>query len=94
MVQSDFVDSKTGDTLTLLQIDKRDLKPWLLPLGLNEGEVVPNQGVGNARFHVSTGPLKVNVLTWQVNQTRLALVSTSLTKDQLLELASKIQPSR
>jgi hypothetical protein len=94
MVQSDFVDSKTGDTLTLLQIDKRDLKPWLMQLGLNEGEVVANQGAGNARFHVSTGPVKVNVLTWQVNQTRLALVSTSLTKDQLLELASKIQPSR
>src|SRR5688572_28014303 len=35
MVQSDFVDPKTGDTLTLLQIDKRDLKPWLLQLGLD-----------------------------------------------------------
>jgi hypothetical protein len=94
MVQSDFVDAKTGDTLTLLQIDKRDLKPWLLQLGLNEGEVVPNQGAGNARFHVSSGPVKVNVLTWQVNQARLALVSTNLTKDQLVEIASKIQPSR
>lgn len=94
MVQSDFVDAKTGDTLTLLQIDKRDLKPWLLQLGLNEGQVVASQGVGNARFHVSQGPVKVNVLTWQVNQTRLALVSTNLGKEQLVEIASKIQPSR
>jgi hypothetical protein len=94
MVQSDFVDAKTGNTLTLLQIDKRDLKPWLLQLGLDEGVVVPNEGAGNARFHVSTGPVKVNVLTWQVNQARLALVSTSLSKEQLLEIAQKIQPTR
>ena len=94
MVQSDFVDAKTGDTLTLLQIDKRDLKPWLLQLGLDEGVVVPNEGAGNARFHVSTGPVKVNVLTWQVNQSRLALVSTNLSKEQLVDIAQKIQPNR
>jgi hypothetical protein len=92
MVQSDFVDAKTGDTLTLLQIDKRDLKPWLSQLGLGEGTVVANQGAGNARFHVSPGPVKLNVLTWQQGQAHLALVSTNLGKDQLVELAGKITP--
>ena len=94
MVQSDFVDAKTGDTVTLLQIDKRDLKPWLLQLGLDEGVAVAHDGVGNGRFHVAQGPMKLNVLTWQVGQARMALVATRLGKDELAEIASKIQPGR
>lgn len=94
MVQSDFVDAKTGATLTLLQIENRDLKPWLMQLGLGEGQVVPNEGVGNARFFSAAGPVKVNVLTWQVGKAHLALVATSLSKEQLVEIAGKIQPSR
>ncbi|MDQ2987080.1 MAG: hypothetical protein M3R13_10250 [Armatimonadota bacterium] len=94
MVQSDFVDAKTGATLTLLQIENRDLKPWLMQLGLGEGQVVANEAAGNARFFSAAGPVKVNVLTWQVGKAHLALVSTSLSKEQLVEIAGKIQPSR
>jgi hypothetical protein len=91
MVQSDFVDPKTGATLTLLQIEKRDLKPWLAQLGLGEGEPVPNEGVGNAKFFTVDRPVKVNVLTWQAGQAHLALVSTNLAKEQLVDLAGKIR---
>lgn len=94
MVQSDFVDPATGATLTLLQIENRDLKPWLAPLGLSNGETVANQSAGNAVYYSVDWPVKVNVLTWQVGQTRMALVATNLSKDALLELAGKIQPVR
>ena len=91
MVQSDFVDAATGNTLTLLQIEKRDLKPWLAQLGLGEGEVVANESAGNARFYSAERPVKVNVLTWQSGQAHLALVSTNLSKQQLVDLAGKIR---
>lgn len=93
MTQSDFVDPKTGATLTLLQVENRDLKPWLAPLALGEGEKVPNQVAGNALFYTAEKPVKVGVLTWQLGQTRMALVSTSLTKDQLVEIAGNIKAS-
>ncbi len=93
MTQSDFVDPKTGATLTLLQIENRDLKPWLAPLALGEGEKVPNQVAGNAMFYTADKPVKVSVLTWQLGQTRMALVSTSLGKDELLEIAGNIKNS-
>jgi len=93
MTQSDFVDPTTGSTLTLLQIENRDLKPWLAQLALGEGEKVPNQVAGNAVFYSVSAPVKINVLTWQVAQTRMALVSTSLSKDQLVEIAGTIKTS-
>lgn len=94
MVQSDFVDAKTGATLTLLQIEGRDLKPWLSPLMLDEGVPVGSEGAGNARFHTSSGPVKASVLTWKLGQSNLALVSTSLGKDELVKIASRIQTGR
>jgi hypothetical protein len=94
MTQSDFVDPKTGATLTLLQIENRDLTPWLSRLALGEGVKVANQVAGNATYYTAEKPVKVGVLTWQLGQTRMALVSTSLDKDQLVEIAGTIKASR
>jgi hypothetical protein len=91
IAKSDFVDPKTGHTLTLIQTQ------GVPPVNFLDGAILgtPKQ-INDPRlpegsiYHVQF-PYKMTVVTWQKGKVRYGLASTSATESELLTIASKIQ---
>lgn len=89
--QSDFVDAKTGDTVSFLQVSGRDIESSLSNLVLGQPAVVEDQRLQYAKFYNVARPMKLNVLTWKRDNVSYALVSTVLSKNELVEFAVKVK---
>lgn len=91
IIQSDFVDPKTGNTLTLFQAKGRDAINSLSALLLGKPEVIEDTNLSDVRYYQVNIPITVNVLAWKLKDISYALVSTELDKSPLIELAKKIK---
>lgn len=91
VAKSDFVDPKSGHTLTLIQtqgvppVNFLDGAMLGAPKQINDPRL-PDGSIYHARF-----PYEMIVITWQKGKVRYGLASTSATESELLTMASKIQ---
>jgi outer membrane lipoprotein-sorting protein len=91
VVQTDWVDPKTGHTATLFQVVDRKVESVLSRLLLGSPSPVSDQRISTAQFYEVTVPFKCSVLTWKVGNVSYALVSTVMSRQQMIDFAAKIK---
>ncbi|HWP31364.1 MAG TPA: hypothetical protein VNK96_06540 [Fimbriimonadales bacterium] len=94
VAKSDFVDPKTGEVLTFIQVHGSAAEPYLGPLSLGTGKPISEQKISQAKSYTITEPFKLTVITWQRGEIRYALASSNLSEAQLIEIAAKVKPSQ
>lgn len=91
VVQSDWVDPKTGHTATLFQVVDRKVESVLSRLLLGSPSPVADQRISTAQFYEVTVPFKCSVLTWKVGTVSYALVSTAMSRQAIIDFAAKVK---
>lgn len=90
-VQSDFLDPKTGDTLSFLQLRHRGIASLFPGLALPEPSVLTSKERGRVLVYALTQPFALNLISWQTGEGSYVLASTRLTPKELLALAEKAE---
>lgn len=92
LVQSDFLDRATGDTVSYIQ--SRGRRPGLLLSGfvLTEPQERRSEKLGTIRVQTCQKPYALTVLSWKTAGADQTLVSTRMTVEQLLTLAESVTP--
>lgn len=94
VAKSDFVDPKTGEVLTFIQVHGSAAEPYLGPLSLGTGKLIAEQRISQAKSYSITEPFKLTVVTWQRGEIRYALASSNLSETQLIEIATKVKSAQ
>jgi hypothetical protein len=94
LVKSDFVDPKSGNTFTLLQVYGADPEPYLGNISL--GQPTPHQDgrLSQAKTYTVKFPFTINVLVWRIGEMRYAIAATGLDFKQIADLAVQIKPKQ
>jgi hypothetical protein len=92
--QSDFIDTKTGETLSFLQIKGRPVMSLLSALAMKSGDKIEDKRLDSPRLFAAVKPWAGNVLVWKRGDVEYALVSTKLSGAQLVEIAAKVRQQR
>lgn len=85
--KSDFVNPKTGDTMTLVQVRGLPAIGGLGPLAFNSSEEIKDSKLGGAKAHHCDVPFKLTAITWKRGAVHFALASTTLDVKQLVKFA-------
>lgn len=85
--KTDFVDPRTGETVTLIQAKNRPAEGAIGPIMLGQPTKVDDQRISMAKSYSITTPFKLNILVWQRGDVSNALASTRLTVEELVNLA-------
>ncbi|MCH8273481.1 MAG: hypothetical protein IH851_01665 [Armatimonadetes bacterium] len=93
VAKSDFVDPKSGDTLTFVQVYGGPAEMALGPIVLGAPTVVKDQRLSGALAYRVTLPFEMNVLIWRKNEVSYALISTRLSLEELKSIAGSIKKS-
>jgi hypothetical protein len=89
--KSDFVDPKTGETVTFCQTKNGS------PLGayaffiLGQPKPMKSNALSECNAYEASVPYKMNVITWRKGEVRYSLGSTSLSVDELIAIAAKVK---
>jgi len=94
VAKSDFVDPKTGEVLTFIQVHGSAAEPYLGPFSFGTGQPIADQRLSEAKSYNITEPFKLTVITWQRGEVQYALASSNLSKTQIIEIATKIKPAQ
>jgi hypothetical protein len=91
IAKSDFVDPKTGETLTLVQAHGTSALGQLGPLVLGQPTAINDPRLPEAHLFTVQSPWRLVVLTWRKADVRYALAGTALTEAQLKDIAAQIK---
>lgn len=91
VVQSDWVDAKSGHTATLFQVVDRAVESVLSRLLLGSASPVADPRISTAQVYEVEVPFKCTVLTWKVEKVSYALVATGMNRQQMLDFAAKVR---
>ncbi|MEW5884108.1 MAG: hypothetical protein AB1725_07785 [Armatimonadota bacterium] len=91
VVQSDWVDPKTGHTATLFQVVDRRVESVLSRLLLGSPSPIADQRISTAQVYEVDVPFKCSVLTWKVGNVSYALVSTGMSRQQMVDFAATVK---
>lgn len=91
VVQSDWVDPKTGNTATLFQVVDRRVESVLSRLLLGSPSPVADQRISTAQVYEVEVPFKCTVLTWKAGNVSYALVTTSMSRQQMIDFAARVK---
>lgn len=89
--KTDFVDPRTGETVTLIQAKNRLAEGAIGQLMLGQATKVEDPRISMAKSYSVTIPFKVNILVWQRGDVSNALASTRLSIQELTNLAATIK---
>jgi hypothetical protein len=89
MVQSDFLDPKTGDTVSFLQLRHRGIASLFPGLELPNPTILNSKVRGRVQAYTLASPFPLNLITWQNEDGVYILASTRLTPKELLALAEQ-----
>lgn len=94
LVKSDFVDPKSGNTFTLLQVHGAEPEPHLGNISL--GQPTPHQDsrLSQAKTYTVKSPFAINILVWRIGEMRYAIAATGLDFKQISDLAVQIKPKQ
>jgi hypothetical protein len=87
-VQSDFLDAKTGDTLSFVQLRNNTLATAMRGISLPEAVTEKIEGLTNPRVYNVASP-KLTILQWSLPSGDYALISTRHSVKELAEIARK-----
>lgn len=85
--KSDFVNPKTGDTMTLVQVRGLPAIGGLGPIAFKSSEEIKDSKLTGAKVHYCDTPFKLTALTWKRGNVYFALASTTLDVKQLVKFA-------
>ncbi len=89
--KTDFVDPRTGETVTLIQAKNRPAEAAIGPIMLGQPTKVEDQRISMAKSYAVTVPFKINILVWQRGDVSNAIASTRLSIEELRDLAATIK---
>lgn len=89
LVRSEFLNTRTGDTITFLQMHNVSLAAVLKGLKLSNLKTIGSARFGEMQSYEVARPFTLHVLLWRSGDSQYALVSNILTADQLQNLAER-----
>ena len=94
MVKSDFVDPKSGNTFTLLQVYGTEPEPYLGNIILGQPTPYQDSRLSQVKTYTVQFPFTINVLVWRIGEMRYAIAATGLDFKQIADLAVQIKPKQ
>jgi hypothetical protein len=92
LVQSDFLDVKTGDTVSFMQSRMVDLKTRLRGFAAAEVSAAKVEGLGEVKRFEVRSPYVVRLVTWRAGDAEYLLSSCRLSFEELEKLAFNSSP--
>src|SRR5258708_26351499 len=92
VIHTDFLDSKTGDTVSFVQLRNRAITSVFKANGLAARKPVENGKLGEVKVYGLDSPFKALVVSWKRGDIIYALTSTRLKVDELVAIAEKAAP--
>lgn len=91
VTKSDFVDPKSGKTMSIVQVHGAPAEGYFGPLPLGTKEIVSDSRLSNAGIYSVEAPFSVKVLVWRKGEVRLALAANGMTDEQMISTAAKLK---
>jgi hypothetical protein len=92
VIHSDFLDPKTGDTVSFVQLRNRPLTSVFKANGLAAHKPIEHAKLGKVRVYRLDSPFKALVVSWKRGDMAYALTSTRLKVEELIAIAEKAAP--
>jgi hypothetical protein len=94
VIHTDFLDPKSGDSVSFVQIRNRQLTSVFKANGLTAQKPIEHQKLGEIKVYRLEKPFTAIVLSWKRGEVIYALTSTRLKVDDLIAIAEKAAPAR
>ncbi len=89
VAKSDFVDPKSGHTLTFVQVKGRPADQLIGPYLL--GTPAPIQGLESGRSYAAKGDVDLTIVAWKKGEIHYAIASTQLPLARMVEIAKSVK---
>lgn len=91
VAKSDFVDPKSGNTMSLVQVHGAPAEGYLGPIPLGRKEKITDPRLPTAGMYTVDAPFALKILAWQKGEVRLALCGNGFTQEQMIATAAKLK---